>query len=477
MATNGGDGSAPEQSDELARLRAENAELRSDLGRRVRWRQILAIVLVVLTSVTLVAAAVAVWARQTVFDTDHFMEAVGPSLQDPDFYSLIGDEVSEPVIEALALEERLAQRLAEIDAYLSEALLDALEVGEAAREILNRFDRPQLEELATPIAAAINERIDAGIHAFFMSEDFTSRFPGLVRRTHEAAIAIARGQPEDFPNVYVEDGEVRVNLIPSVVEALRRLGDEIRGVLPDFELPDVISEVAAEGREQLESVIQASLPEDFGQVSVMSEARLTEIRTTVVQIDRYVWAAVLLTIVLLVLALVVSPNRGRTAVHLGIGVFVAVVVSAVVMRQIQSAIVDGIADPRGSEFARSMLNDLFSGLRTLQVVFAVGAILIATVAYVASRPDWMERLTVSTGAMLDRDVGDSRADVWIARYSGLLRALGILIAAAALFFVGLDLLSLVIIGVLLVAYLWVIYAATARTGGVDRQVEEETAEV
>lgn len=103
--------------------------------------------------------------------------------------------------------------------------------------------------------------------------------------------------------------------------------------------------------------------------------------------------------------------------------------------------------------------------------------MIATVAYIASRPDWMERLTVSTGAMLDRDVGDSRADVWIARRSGLLRALGILIAAAALFFVGLDFLSLVIIGVLLVAYLWVIYAATARTGGVDRQVEEETAEV
>jgi len=477
LATNGGEGPAPEQSEELARLRAENAELRTDLGRRLRWRQILAVVLVVLTSVTLVAAAVAVWARQTVFDTDRFMEAEGPALDDPAFYSLIGDKVSDPVIEALALEDRLAQSLAELDAYLSEALLDALEVSEAGREILNRFDRPQLEELAAPIAAAINERIDAGIHAFFTSEAFTSRFPGLVRRTHEAAIAIARGGAEDFPNVYVEDGQVRVNLIPFVVEALRQLGDEIRGVLPDFELPDAVSEAVEEGREQLESAIQASLPEDFGQVSVMSEERLTEIRTAVVQIDRYVWAAVILTIVLLVLALVVSPNRGRTAMHLGIGVFVAVVVSAVVIRRIQSAIVDELVDPRGSEFARSMLNDLFSGLRTLQVVVAVGAVLVAAVAYIAGRPDWMESLTVSTRAMLDRDVGGSRLDMWITDHSGLLRALGILVAAVALFFVGLDLVSLIIIGVLLVAYMWVIFAATGRTGDVERQVREEPADV
>jgi hypothetical protein len=471
-------GGRPQQTDdELNRLRAENEELRSSLEGRRRWRRVLAIILVVLTSVSLVAASVAVWARGTAFSTDRFMEAVGPALEDPAFYDLIGDRAGDPVIEALAVEDRLEEALAELDAYLSDALLDAIDLDETARDVLERFDRPELQDLAPPIAAAINERIDAGIHAFFTSEAFTSRFPGLVRRVHEAVIAVARDSAEEHPNVYVEDGEVRVNLIPFIAEALRQLGDEIRSVLPDFELPDVVSGVIEEGREQLEEAIQASLPEDFGQVSVMSAERLTELRTTVTQIDRYVWVAAILSIILLVLALVVSPNRRRTTLHLGIGIFTAVVLVVVIIRRLQSAIVEEITDPRASDFARNMLNDLLSGLRTLALLLAIAAIIVAIIAYVSGRPDWMGRLTRSTQAMLDRDVGNSRLDVWITDHAGVLRVLGILLAAVALFFTGLDLVWLIVIGVVLVVFMFVIFAATNRVGDEMSTQEEETTEV
>jgi hypothetical protein len=245
-------------------------------------------------------------------------------------------------------------------------------------------------------------------------------------------------------------------------------------VLPDFELPDVRSGAVAEGRQQLEAAIEANLPDDFGQVSVMSEERLTEIRTTVTQIDRYVWITVILSLVLLAAALAVSPNRRRTALHLGIGVFAAVVVAVVIVRRLQSAIVDELVDPRSSEFARGMLNDLLSGLRTLALLLAIAAILVAIIAYVSGRPDWMGRLTTSTQAMLDRETGNSRLDVWISDHSGAGSVLGILLAAIALFFTGLELLPLIIIGVLLVSYLWVIYAATNRVTEVE---QEETADV
>ena len=459
----------------MERLKAENEELRPNLGSRVRWRQILAMLLVILTSVTLVAAAVAVWARQVALDTDRFMVAVGPALDDPAFYDLIGDKVAGPVSDALAIENRLAQRLGDLDSYFSSALVDALELGERARDILDRFDRPELQGLAPPIAAAINDRIETGILAFFNSEAFTSRFPGLVRRAHETVVAIARDSAVDHPNVYVESGEVRVNLIPFIGEALRRLGDEIRGALPDFDLPDAISDTTDEGKQQLESAIQASLPDDFGQVTVMSETRLSQLRDTVRQIDRYVWAALILTIVLLVLALVVSPSRRRTALHLGIGVFVAVVVTAVAIRRLQSEIVEELVDPRGSDFAGRVFNDMLSGLRTTQLLLAVGAILVAIVAYVSGRPDWVASLRTSTRQMLDRDVGGGRLDVWIADHSGALRALGVLVAAVALFFVGLDLLSLIVIGVLLVVYMWVTYTATSRVAEIEHVEQEETA--
>ncbi len=118
----GSESSASDSQAELERLRSENVALRAGLERRFRWRQALAALLVVLTSVSVVSSAVAVWAHQVLFDTDRFMETVEPLLSDSDFYVLIGDRASESVLETLQIEPRLEESLGSLDAYLSEAL-------------------------------------------------------------------------------------------------------------------------------------------------------------------------------------------------------------------------------------------------------------------------------------------------------------------------------------------------------------------
>ena len=102
---------APE--DEIERLKAENEALRSGLERRGRWRRVLTVLLVILTSLSVVASTFAVWAHQTLFDTDAFMSTVGPALEDPALYDALADRVSAEVVEGLGLEERVAARLAE----------------------------------------------------------------------------------------------------------------------------------------------------------------------------------------------------------------------------------------------------------------------------------------------------------------------------------------------------------------------------
>lgn len=448
--------------EELQRLKAENEDLRRAMERRVRWRQVLAVLLVILTSVSVVATSVAVWAHQVVFDTDRFMETVEPALDNPEFYVLIGDRASESVLEALAIEARLTESLSSLDAYLSDALADALDIDERARELLQRFDRPSLAELAPPIAGAVETRIDAGIHDFFSSEAFVSRFPDLVRRSHEVAIALARDELAELPNVYIESGEVRLNLIPFIAEALRRVADQVRSVLPDFDLPAAISDRLDEGRDQLEAALQANLPDDFGQVTVMSEAALSEVQAIAVQLDRYVWAAVILTLALLVLAVVVSPNRRRTVIHLGLGIFVAVVVAAVTVRRLQTAVVDEVTDPNGAALASEMVTGVFSGLRTIYVLIAVAAILGALIAYLAGGPAWFERLRDRVADWTEPADGGSRLDRWIAANAGVLQVAGVLIAVAAFFIIGLDLVSIIVIGLLLAGYLWSISAASGR---------------
>jgi len=468
---------AANRDDELEILKSENEQMRRKLGRRLRWRSALAFLLVILSSLSVVTSTVAVWVRQVAFDTDRFMATVEPALGDPNFYVLIGDRASASVLDALAVEARLAESLEALDAYLSDALVDALELDARARDILERFDRPSLAGLATPIAAAVEDRVDAGIHAFFSSERFTTRFPELVRRSHEAAVALARDELADLPNVYVAEGEVRLNLIPFIAEALRQVGDEIRAVLPDFDLPDVIDNGVAAGREQLGNAIEARLPEDFGQITVMSESALSEVQDVVALLDRYVWGLVLLSLALLFLTVAVSPNRRRTALQLGVGVFLAVVIASVAVRRLQSAIVEQIVDPTGSAVAEHVVRDALSSLRTLQLLIAAAAILVAILAYFAGRPVWFTRLTDSARAWTEPEQGVSRMDMSIAHNAGTLQVAGVLIAGVALFFTGLDLISIIVIGVVLGGYLWWISAAVKRTGTQDADNAEADQEV
>lgn len=474
MSESGESGSpvSEELGEELQRLRVENEELKAAVRTRALWRRILSFALVVLTSVSVVATSVAIWAHQVVFDTDRFMATVEPALGNPGFYELIGDRVSDSVLEALAIEARLTESLASLDAYLSDALADALDIDDRARQLLQRFDRPSLAELAPPIAGAVETRIEGGIHAFFSSEAFVSRFPDLVRRSHEVAVALARDELTELPNVYVDGGEVRLNLIPFIGEALRRVADQVRSVLPDFDLPEVLSDRLDQGREQLEAALQASLPEDFGQVTVMSEATLSEVQAIAVQLDRYVWAAVVLTLALMVSAVVVSPNRRRTGIYLGLGVFIAVAIGAVTVRRLQAAVVAEVADPNGAALAREMVSEVFSGLRTVYLVIAVAAVLGAFIAYLAGSPGWYVRLTSAVGEWTEPGEGGSRLDNWVAQNSELLRTVGVLFAVGVFFLIGLDLISIVVIGLLLAAYLWAVSAAVHRTGSATRQVEE-----
>ncbi|HET9259075.1 MAG TPA: hypothetical protein VFP42_02980 [Acidimicrobiia bacterium] len=462
----------PLTGDDVARLQAENERLRASLDNRRRWRGILTWILVVLTSLSVVASAVAVWAHQVVFDTDRFMRTVQPALDNPDFYVLVGDRASQATLEALDIDARLTASLEDLDIYLSDTLADALELGDRARDLLDRFDRPSLAELAPPIAASLETRIDNRIHQFFSSETFRSRFPDLVERVHRAAIALARNDIAEYPNVYVEDGKVRLNLVPFIGEALRQVGDEIRSVLPDFDLPDIVSDQVDQGRQQLAEALQAQLPEDFGQVTVMDEDSLDEIQTTAVQIDRYVWLLVIVTLVLVAVTLAVSPYRRRTLVHLGIGVFVAVVIVALVLRRLRSQIVESILDPTGAALADRVVYDFLSGLRNLELLLAVAAVVVAIVGYLAGRPAWYTRLTDSVGDATQPQQGGSQLDRWVAGHAGVLQIAGVVVAAILLFFAGLDLVSLVIIGLVLGGYMWFVSAASRR---VSSHSEDEEA--
>jgi ABC-type multidrug transport system fused ATPase/permease subunit len=465
-----GDGLGREQpvtADEVVRLREENEALRGRLSRRRTVRTWLSHGLVVLTVIALIASMVAIWARETLYDTDRFLEVVQPALDDPAFYAALSDRVADESLEALELDTRVAAVLGQADAYLSEVLIDAIDPDPRVLARVQALDRPALSALAPPIVSALEGQVAAIVDRFITSEEFQARFPELVEQVHTGGVALIRGDMASLPNVYTDGGEVRLDLVPVITEALQQVATEIEEFLPEVTLPVPVAGAVEQGREQLRAqlgeALDTQLPEDFGQVTLMSESALAEVQQTARQADQLVWVMAILALLLLGLSIAVSPDRRRSIIALALGVVAGLVITMLAVRRLETALLEQIVNADGRQAVAQAYGELASNLRTIAVLVAVGAIVISIVAYLAGRParitDLGQRWTRSTTATAE----GSDLDRWVAARFELLRLAGIALALVIVFLIGLELLAVLTIGALLGLYLWTITAARQRT--------------
>lgn len=346
--------------------------------------------LVVLTVVAITASTLAIWARETVYDTDRFMEVVEPALADPSFYAGLSDYVSDAALEALDLDTRVAASLDRVDVYLSEALLAAVDPDPRVLEQLRAFDRPTLGALSPSISAALEARVVGLVDRFITSDEVQARLPELVRQAHRGGMALATDDVEALPNVYLADGDVRIDLIPVVIDALREVTPELRQFLPDVTLPAPVAGRAEPGREQLRmqlgESLQVQLPEDFAQLTLVEQSALAEVQGFVRYADRLVWGMAILTVVLLTAAIVASPNRRRTLIQLALGVVVGLVTAMLLVRRLEQEMLGRITNPDGVQAVGSLFRELALDLRGVAVLVAVVALGVGILAYLAERP-------------------------------------------------------------------------------------------
>ena len=446
---------------ELDRLSAETAVLQAKLSRRTTIRSYLSVALVVLTSALLVASTVVVWVNRTVFDTDRFVSIVEPALDDPAFYQALSRNLSDQVIEGLDLDSRVRARLAQLDQFLAEQLVDALDVDPTRRTALAAFDRPTLSDLTPSIVDPLEGRLREVITGYVTSEEFQQRLRALVGRAHEAALAVINDELSEFPNVYIVDDEVRINLVPVVVEALRPMVDTLRAYLPDISLPAVVSDRVADSRQQLVEGLGIDLPEDFGQLTVLSPQKLSDLRDAVQRLNRAVWGLVVVTVALLVLTVASSPDRRRTLVGLAIGVTVALGFSWWIIQRVREAILDQISQADSRAAIGALLVGVRNDFRTYVLIVLALAVLVGGGAIAAAHGDSLR----TAGRWLTRQLSGETTPVtdWIADHYDGLRTAGFVVAAVTLLVVGIDLWPALVIGGLLALYLLAIAAARPDT--------------
>jgi hypothetical protein len=428
--TSGGD--TPQPTAEA--LAAENERLKDELaraesGRRppLRLRRFFTVVLVVLTSLSVVLATVGIWANRTVWNQDRYLALVTPIAQDPAVTNALAAELTDEVFTALDLQGRITDVIDQIPKASSQAAF-----------------------VAGSITSALHNVVQDRVSSFLASDTFQGLWVQINTRLHTKIVALLNGDYAQLPNLTVNGGDVQLNLIPAVISVIQQ-------VLPDLginvTLPTLPANLDASAAiSALGARLGVSLPSDFAQITVMSADQLHSLQTGARYLKRIGYGLVALVLVLGALALIVSVERRKTLVWLGVGAAAGLLIGLPIIRAIEGQIVNAITTPGARSTARDIFQQVASGLRRIAIVIAILSLLVALIAHLFGRPRWFE--SVKTQARGLSEPGASPLVAFTARNADRLRLGLIVVAVVLLIWIGIGWISVVVIGGLLALALW-----------------------
>jgi uncharacterized protein YjeT (DUF2065 family) len=438
-----GSDDASNLSEENARLQAELEALRESTAIRKRTgrhraRRVLAGVLVVLTSLCIVAATIGVWTQRTLSDTDRYVALVAPLADDP------------------AVTDPLAARL-------SEEVFVALDVEDRVQEAIASFPNvpPAASFLAGPITAGAQNLIQQRVEEFLASPTFSDLWTELNRQLHVKLQALLNEDYEQLPNVAISGGEVQLNLVSIVAVVIQRLaqrGVDALGI--DVTVPSIPASLGSSAAiDRLSSALGVTLPSDFGQVTIMSAEQLSGYQDAVRALKRLVLAAFLLSLILIALTIWVAPDRRRVVIWLGLGVIAALFLGAVFLRRVEASIVDAIEGPAAKAAAQDVFDQVSSSLRQAGLFVLTIGVVAALLAYLLGRPPWFQRTAGWLERITATKPGGSELQVWVSQHADPIRLGGGLIAVFVLFLTGIDWIPVAVVGVLFGLFLWGVASA------------------
>ena len=422
--------------DELQQTQEENARLKAELeaaqakAHAGRWtltaRRVLVGLLVVLSCLGLVVGVVAFWTHETLLKTDRFMAVVGPLGQDPAVQQMIADKATEQIFTGLQVETRV-----------KDALPDKLGI------------------LAAPITKTVRDFTQVRMEKFTQSEEFQTLWTKGLTTAHQGAVRLIRGEAA---NVSVVNGEVRLNLMPFIAKGLEQVGQgaaDLFGLNVNVQLPEIAAnEDPSAARVMLQQRLGLTLPDNFGTVVIMSEDQLSSMQTSVKMFDRLVVVLILITLIFIVLSIVLSLNRRRTLIELGLGVAAAFLISRAATRRLEQMIVDSITDPTTRGAAKVGISTVLGNLRVIGVWVLVIGIIVAVAAYLLGRPKWFMHVIAWVRGVVSERPSGSDLERFAAAHYDYLRLGGIAVAVVLLFAFGIGWISFIVLALLLAGYLW-----------------------
>jgi hypothetical protein len=316
-------------------------------------RQVLVIVLVVLSCLSLLLTVLALWVHTSFLNTDHWVGTVGPLAQNPDVVETVSTYLADQVVSALDLQQR-------VDGALP----------------------GQLQFLGQVLTSASRDFVQGRIEDALKTSAFQNAWVAFNRTAHAQALAALRGQSS---TVQISNDSLQVDAQPLIFAGL----DWIQQQAPSLArlsspLASLVGnqDPAAE-RQQLSQAVGRALPDDFGQVVLLQSPALGTAIRVVSILDALVWVLPIVTLVALAATVVLATDRRRILIGLGAGVAITFLIARVVLEQLQGGVVDAVMNPSARAATEAIVRAVTGDLVTVCSLISIAGLALAAGGLIA----------------------------------------------------------------------------------------------
>ncbi|MFL6070209.1 MAG: hypothetical protein ACJ72Y_02885 [Actinomycetes bacterium] len=335
---------------EIEKLRSENEELKksgASTGRGNWVRSTAVVVLFVLGALLVPTAGIAVWSRNTILDTDRYVETVAPLSNEPAVIDSVATRITNAIFERVDVQTELQQ-------YLP----------------------PRLTFAAGPIADQVESTTQGLIVKALESDQFDTLWREINRTASTALVAYVNS--EGSSALTIENGQLFLDLGPVLDSVKQTLTDQ------GFSLAAKIPSTTA----------QVRLP--VGDVSAIQQ-----LKSTLHLLNVLAYVLPLLALLCFIGAVLLMRDRRRGVVIVGVivaGAALLLGVGIAVGREgYLNAATDGGANP---ETAAVLFDTLIRFLRNgIRVFFLIG-VLLAIGAVITGPSTWAVRTRKTIGSLI-----------------------------------------------------------------------------
>ncbi len=363
--------------------------------RPTRLRGALLVVLIALSCLAVVVTGLTWWGHHTLMDADGFMQVVAPIGKDPEKIRSLSAYVSDQVVQATALEQRLAEALP-----------------------------TRLRVLAGPIAGYAEDVIAKGTVKVLSSPEAYGLWLKVVEAGHQQVVAMLRGESTA---AYVRGSDVKLNTLPLVSRVLLWVSERLPDVLSDRVNPPVI-EPGTDPQASIQELANWSgrpLPSDFGQITLLQSDALGPLQVAVKWFDRLVWILPLVTATLIATTVWLSRRRTRTAMAIGVGAAIAIFVTRVIVARLSEYLTTRLEQGTVADLVRDIVDRSLRPLTTLTIWICVVGLVAAVLVWLLGRRDVRAGLVAAgkraTGQAVEVRIPDSPVTSWIVDHAPVVR--------------------------------------------------------